>query len=439
MIEVSGKYTNAKIMIDSVEESAMSQVVAFLNHPAFTAPVAMMPDIHAGRGACVGFTMPLTGKIVPETIGVDIGCGVTAANIGKILPLSLELIDHKIRQRVPFGMSIHDRAVLNMEKEFPWHQVNVLAQKFSVAYKSKFGDIQPPEYNMDWFLKKCETIKEKGIHRFLNSLGTLGAGNHFCEVGRNESGDFWVTVHTGSRNFGKCICDYWQGKAQKFVRQDRRAENAAEIERMKREILDGKLLYQAIKAFKASTKLGVDTRGSEWLEGSEAAGYLYDMIFSQVYAEVNRKYILQIIYDLLGVQPIETIESVHNYIDFRDFIIRKGAIRSYEGEKFILPFNMRDGILICTGRSCPDWNFSAPHGAGRIMSRGQAKRTIKLEDFQSQMTGIYSTSVGRGTLDEAPDAYKDASIIEKAISPTATIIDRIRPVLNMKDSEEERD
>ena len=161
------------------------------------------------------------------------------------------------------------------------------------------------------------------------------------------------------------------------------------------------------------------------------------MIFSQVYAEVNRKHILKIVYDILGLQPVDSIESVHNYIDFRDFIIRKGAIRSYEGERFILPFNMRDGILICTGRSAPDWNFSAPHGAGRLMGRSHAKKTLSLEEFKTQMQGIYSTSVGPGTLDESPMAYKDSRVIEEAIGPTAAVIGRIKPVLSMKGSEED--
>lgn len=176
-------------------------------------------------------------------------------------------------------------------------------------------------------------------------------------------------------------------------------------------------------------------KGCEWLGGSDVASYLFDMIFSQVYAEVNRKYIGEIICEILGAAPVDSIETVHNYIDFRDFIIRKGAVRSYVGERMIIPFNMRDGILICEGKSNFEWNYSAPHGAGRAMSRGQAKREIDLEEFKNQMTGIYSTSVGTGTLDEAPDAYKSSEVIEKAIEPTAKVIGRIKPVHNMKDTE----
>ena len=437
MIPLTGKYTSAKIMIDDVEESAMAQIVSFLNHPAFTEPVAIMSDVHAGKGSVIGFTMPLTAKVIPNIVGVDIGCGVVSVNIGKTLPLSLDLIDHKIRQNIPFGTDIHAKPVLNMEKEFPWRQATVLAQKFSVAYRGRFGETEAVDYTMDWFLEKCGAIRDKGIHRFLNSFGTLGGGNHFIELGLSDLGDYWLTVHTGSRNFGKCVCEYWQNKARKFVQVDRRNDIQAEIERMKREITDGKALFHRIKEFKAQVKLGVDTGQTEWLEGQNAAGYLYDMIFSQVYAEVNRKHILKIVYDILGLQPVDSIESVHNYIDFRDFIIRKGAIRSYEGERFILPFNMRDGILICTGRSAPDWNFSAPHGAGRLMGRSHAKKTLSLEEFKTQMQGIYSTSVGPGTLDESPMAYKDSRVIEEAIGPTAAVIGRIKPVLSMKGSEED--
>ena len=439
MFEIKGKYTTAKVMIDELEEGCVGQITQFVNHPAFTNPIAIMVDAHQGSGSCIGFTMPMGNKIIPAVVGVDIGCGLLSMNMGKSLPLSLELIDHKIRQGVPFGMETHDKAIMNVETQFPWHQANVLAQKFSLAFREKFGEeIHPPVYNMDWFMSKCDKIRAGGLRRFINSIGTLGGGNHFIETGISDVGDHWITVHTGSRNLGKCVCEYWQGLASKSFNKETHAEHLKKIEELKN-TLKGKELFEAIKTLKALRKPGIDMKGCEWLEGENAHGYLFDMIFAQIYAEENRLHIAQIICDVLGIKPTETIETVHNFIDFRDFIIRKGAIRSYVGEKVIIPFNMRDGILICEGRSNPEWNYSAPHGAGRLMPRGQAKREINLEEFKDQMKDIYSTSVGTGTLDEAPGAYKPARIIEEAIGPTATIVGRIKPILNMKDSKGDDD
>ncbi|NLG18770.1 MAG: RtcB family protein [Fibrobacter sp.] len=437
MLKINGKYTTAKVMTELLEESCLAQIHHFVNHQSFTNPVAIMPDTHAGKGSVIGFTMPLPSTVIPNVIGVDIGCGMLSFNIGKDLKMPLEQVDHKIRQKIPFGMSVHEKAVIHMESEFPWHDVSVLAQKFSCAYGERFGVIlNPPLYDMNWFMGKCDSIRGGGVRRFINSIGTLGGGNHFVEIGISEQGDYWLTVHTGSRNFGKCICEYWQGMAAKRFLKESKNDAAAEIARLRSEIKDKKVLYEKIKELKAKKKNpGINLKGCEWLEGNEASGYLFDMIFSQVYAEVNRRCIGEIICGILDLSPFEKIETVHNYIDFRDLIIRKGAVRSYCGEEMIIPFNMRDGILICEGKSNPQWNFSAPHGAGRVMSRGQAKREINLEEFKNQMKGIYSTSVGSGTIDEAPDAYKPARFIEEAIKPTASIIGRIRPVLNMKDSQ----
>lgn len=440
MFEIKGKYTTAKVMIDELEESCVGQIYSFVNHPAFTNPVAIMCDAHAGKGSVIGFTMPMTNKIIPNIIGVDIGCGVLSINIGKNLPIPLEKIDYKVRQRVPFGMEIHDKSVINMEREFPWHQVNTLAQKFSTAYREKFGlKIVAPHYDINWFMSKCDKIRNGGVRRFINSIGTLGAGNHFQELGISDDGNYWFTIHTGSRNLGKCICEYWQGIAEKSFEKDSKDEHLKKIEDLKNTISDKKELYTKIKEAKENRKPGIKLKGCEWLEGENATNYLFDMIFSQIYAEVNRKYIANIVCDVLGVKPIDFIETVHNFIDFRDFIIRKGAVRSYSGERFLLPFNMRDGILICNGKSQIEWNFSAPHGSGRIMSRAQAKEKINVEEFKQQMSGIYSTSVGSGTLDEAPDAYKPSHIIQEAVKPTADIIGRIKPILNMKSSDGSND
>jgi RNA-splicing ligase RtcB len=437
LIEIHGRYTTARVMIDILEESCAAQINHFVNHPVFTNPVAIMPDTHAGKGSVIGFTMPLTSAVIPNVIGVDIGCGMLSLNFGKTLALSPDAIDRKIRQRIPFGMEVHERSVIHMEREFPWHQATVLAQKFTAAYREKFGVYpDPPAYTMDWFMAKADSIRSGSVRRFINSLGSLGGGNHFIEIGNDTSGDCWVTIHTGSRNFGKCICEYWQGRAAKALSREGKADIDAQIKRLRSEVRDKKALFTQVKELKARNKKpGIDMKGCEWLEGAEATGYLFDMLFSQVYAEVNRSLIALIIADILGAKPVDSIETVHNFIDFRDFIIRKSAIRSYASERMIIPFNMRDGILIGEGKSNPEWNFSAPHGAGRVMSRAKAKATINLADFKKQMSSVFSTSVGSGTLDEAPDAYKPAALIEAAIEPTVSIINRIRPIMNMKDTD----
>lgn len=441
MIEVKGKYSTAKVMIDDVEESCMSQIVSFVNHPAFANPIAIMPDTHAGKGSVIGFTMKMTDKIVPNVVGVDIGCGMLSTNVGKSLGLELEQFDHKIRQRVPFGVEVHEQAVVHMQKDFPWHQVRVNAEKFARAYFDDFGvRLEVPNYDIDWFMSKCESIGGN-VRRFINSIGTLGGGNHFIETGISQSGDHWITLHTGSRNFGKRICEYWQAKAVKRLRVDKKQLLLDKIEEIKKTFAGDDVSREIFKA-KKSLGLGekINLNGCEWLEGNEAAGYLFDMIFAQTYATFNREQIFNIIVkDILHKTPLDTVETVHNFIDFSDFVIRKGAIRSYEGDRMIIPFNMRDGILICRGLSNTEWNCSAPHGAGRLMGRGQAKRTLSIDKFKSDMQGIFSTSVGFDTLDESPDAYKDPAMIEAAIAPTAVVIDKIKPIHSMKDSKGQDD
>jgi tRNA-splicing ligase RtcB (3'-phosphate/5'-hydroxy nucleic acid ligase) len=435
MFEIHGKYTKAKVMIDNVEESCISQIHEFLNHPAFTNQISIMPDTHAGKGSVIGFTMPITDKIIPNVVGVDIGCGMNSSNLGQSLSLSLIELDHKIRQQIPFGFDTNEKSVINMEKEFPWKQVNITAQKFALAYQEKFGQkMILPHYDFQWFEEKCKIIG-CNLGRAIKSLCSIGGGNHFVEIGLSLENDHWLTIHTGSRNFGKCICEYWQNIAIKKLKNDDKDNQKAVIENLKKR-LKGKELFDAIKTIKEIKQKSTINFSDElcYLENADAHQYLFDMIFAQVYASTNRQLIAQKIQTILKATVYDSIETIHNFIDFEDFIIRKGAIRSYKNERMIIPFNMRDGILVCEGKSNSEWNFSAPHGAGRLMSRAQAKKQINLETFKSQMSSIFSTSVNQSTLDEAPDAYKNPKIIEEAIEPTATIINRIIPIHNMKDS-----
>ena len=438
MFTIVGKYTDAKVMIDGLEESCVAQINKFVNHPAFSNPVAIMPDAHFGRGSCIGFTMRMTDKLIPGVVGVDIGCGMRSFKIGKSLPMTLAELDHKIRQQVPFGQNIHENEPVHMKNEFPWHETNVLGEKFRMFYTVNYNvSMESVNYDMDWFMEKVKHIGGN-LRWYINSIGSLGGGNHFVETGVDEQGEHWITIHSGSRHLGKKVCDFWQRRAEKVLRMDNMQKMRAEIDEVKRvykgdKKVDAQKEIDAIKEKYGLSKYGIDINGLEWLEGNDATGYLLDMVFCQAYAAFNRLVMQRIIADILHVDPSDEIETVHNFVDFQDFIIRKGAIRSYEGERMLIPFNMRDGILVCEGKSNPEWNNSAPHGAGRVLGRNQAKKKLDLEKFKADMAGIYSTSVGQGTLDEAPDAYKDSKLIEEAIGPTATITNRIKPIHNMKD------
>jgi len=435
MFELTGKYTSAKVMIEPIEESCVAQISSFLNHPAFTNQIAIMPDAHAGKGSCIGFTMPLTDKIIPNVVGVDIGCGMFAMNIGKSLPLSIEELDHKIKQQIPFGMETHEISVFHMKNDFPWREANSSAQRFAQAYQSKFGySLEIPRFDMPWFEDKCKDLKDANVRRMIGSIGTLGGGNHFIETGFSENSGYWITVHSGSRNFGKRICENWQDKAiNKFHMENK--------ETLKQKIKEAKNTYQGVELQKTIDELRATYKVPFaepllWLEGLEAGKYFFDMVFAQVYAQTNRMVMGNIIKNILKCDFVETIETVHNFIDFRDFIIRKGAIRSYTGEKMVIPFNSKVGLLICQGKSNPEWNYSAPHGAGRIMSRSQAKKRITVDSYTKQMEGVYSTCINNSTIDEAPEAYKDPAVIEEAIKDSVEILDRVKPIHNMKAGED---
>jgi len=441
MIIFEGKYTQAKVMIDQIDESCSSQITQFINHPAFTNPVAIMPDTHAGKGSVIGFTMEMTDKIIPNTIGVDIGCGMLSVSLPTGIHLYLKRVDEMIREAIPFGFEVHDtKPLMNMERYFPWKMLSEQNRQFCMAFNRKFNkSMTPIEYTYDWFLHKCNAINMNAI-RANNSLGTLGGGNHFIEMGESKNNkNIWLTVHTGSRQLGERICRYWQ--TMPVAADRKKAEMIFKVSLDKAKSLyttkqDRKKIPAVIKGLKQ--ELGLDrpskSRELDYIEDAHLEGYLTDMIFAQTYAKVNRQLIINKIIELLDIssQPPPPIDTIHNYIGFNDFIIRKGAISSYEKQVMIIPFNMRDGILICEGKSNPEWNYSAPHGAGRVLSRAKAKEKLDLAEFEKQMNGIYSTSVGKSTLDEAPDAYKDPEIVEKAIEPTAIVLDRIKPIINLK-------
>ena len=430
MFELVGKNTTAKIYIDDLDEETIQQIYSFLSHPSFTNPIAIMPDAHKGQGSCIGFTMKMTDRIIPNIIGVDIGCSIQSVNISD-LTIPLPELDKRIRESITFGSDTLKKPHYTL-KTFPFDQVNAIGKKFHQSYQKHF-QIQVPyvEYSAEWFNKKMIQITMDNA-RFFNSIGTLGSGNHFIEGGRSDNTGYWITVHTGSRNFGNKVCKYWQYIAkQDFITNY--------VEKKQQQIHDIKKNSNRHEIQNEISKLPNIQIPDDllFLEGLNAYYYCCDMLFAQFYADLNRLTILKTIMKILNAEIKDSVTSIHNFIDFNDFIIRKGAIRSYQNERMVIPFNMRDGVLICEGKSNPLWNYSAPHGGGRVLSRSKAKQTLDLLKFQEQMKGIYSTSVNYSTLDEAPDAYKDSRVIEDAIQDTATILDRIIPIHNMKDSSDD--
>jgi len=429
MITLFGKYTNANIMIDEVEPECISQITKMINNQAFTNPVVIMPDTHAGKGSVIGFTMPLGKYIIPNVIGVDINCGMLGFKIPKEIDLNLERIDQQIRNKIPFGFDTHQKSVVNMN-DFNWATVNGNCQNMVVRYNQKFGtNYNPIKYDMAWFIDKCEKIG-CSYKRATTSLGTLGGGNHFIEFGKDSADDTWIIIHTGSRNFGKCICEYWQNIASKVVVNEKKEELRKEIEEIQKNYKGMEIKYktQEVKAkYDLKSKSDLD-----FLEGEYAIGYLRDMLFTQRYAEFNRQVIAQIIAKTLGFKYVEdSIETAHNFIDFGNFIIRKGAIEAAVTQRMLIPLNPKDGTLVCIGKGNADWNYSAPHGAGRLMSRSAAKKNITKEQAEKALEGVFAS---QKPLDESPLAYKSSSLIEESIGNTALIIDRIKPILNMKSS-----
>lgn len=397
--QLRGQFTDAWLTIDDIDGETLKQIYSMINHPAFVKLVAIMPDTHVGKGAVVGFTMEIGEQIVPGVVGVDIGCGILAAKVGKLFDdTEWEIFDYRLRKRVPTGGAVHNKPVIDFEHEFPWEALNAEVRAFVMGYYRRTGiSLALPTYNADYVLQRMRILRED-FKRMKCSLGTLGGGNHFVEVGKDSAGEYWISIHTGSRHLGQVVCDYHR----------------------KRGIVPPGY-----------------TRDLAYIEGDQMVEYCFDMIFAQFYARLNRRLILRGVLEALKCDESvirKSIESTHNYIDFKDWIIRKGAISAYVGEELVIPFNMRDGMLICRGLSNEQWNCSAPHGAGRVLSRSRAKKEVSLNQFKKSMKGIYSSSVCRSTIDESPFAYKDTEMIKEAVQPTVDIIDQVIPVFNMKDA-----
>jgi len=374
MITMRGKYNSANVMIDEIDDATKEQIQGFLNHPAFANTyIAIMPDCHAGKGAVVGFTMKLNDYIIPNIVGVDIGCGMLSARFD-VSSIDLASFDRFIKQNIPAGFNIHKNQI-------------ELSNLFEVGIHSLTEKI-----GMDF-------------EKALRSVGTLGGGNHFIELGTDNSGKYRVTIHSGSRNFGLRVANYFQAIAKENLQ----------------------------KYF-----LGDTYKDLEFLlmDSDEGRAYLNAVRFASEYASKNRRVMMEIISRFFGVEALDIIESVHNFIG-EDNIIRKGATPARDGEKVLIPFNMKDGIAVCVGKGSQKYNYSAPHGAGRILSRKKAKAQLNVESFQKEMkdAGIYTTTANASTLDEAPSAYKDKDIILANISETVDVVDFIKPIYNFKAGE----
>ncbi|WP_085537071.1 RtcB family protein [Massilibacteroides vaginae] len=433
MIRLKGKYNqDCKIFLEEVEDGAIQLVQNILNHEISEGvQVRIMPDTHVGKGIVIGFTMPMTTMINPNYIGVDIGCSVTSYKLNKRFDLEdLPQVNKQIRKAIPMGHNIRKGKDFNywwVEDYLKTVTANV--NNFQNEWNKRFSDSKEAiTVNQEYITDLCQKI---GISErmFYNSVGTLGGGNHFIEVGESTiDGSHFLTLHSGSRNFGLKVCNYYAKKmaVAKFKPQEYHDEF--------KDITKNTVPTSDIPIKLAELNERYDVGKKELLlQGDDMYEYLVDMVIAQTYAEYNHHAMAHAIFvGLRDVKAVERIHSKHNFIDPQDWIIRKGAIRAYEGEKMIIPFNMRDGLLICEGKSNADWNCSASHGAGRMLARNKAFKTLDIEEFKSEMEGIYSTSVCGATLDEAPMAYKDKDLIINAIQDTAVILDTVKPILNIK-------
>ena len=395
MIELRGKYADAKVFTDVVDQESISQVISLLNQPyAQGSRVRMMPDIHAGAGCTVGTTMTIGDKICPNLVGVDIGCGMETV-ILKDKHMELQKLDKLIRSEIPSGFAIRQKP-----------------HRFA-------GEIN---------LQQLRCAKHVDLLRAEKSIGTLGGGNHFIEANRDQEGRLYLVIHSGSRRLGLEIANYYQEAGFRAL-NDRKSEVEDTIARLKEQGREREIetVLQDLKARPVNIP-----RPLAYLEGWLLEDYLHDMAIAQRFADLNRKAMMDTILKGMGLKAADRFTTIHNYIDLEAGILRKGAVSARAGERLLIPINMRDGSLICTGKGNEDWNCSAPHGAGRLMSRSQAKQSFTVNEFKKQMQGIYTTSVGQATLDECPMAYKTMADIVDHIGPTADIERIIKPIYNFK-------
>lgn len=410
---------DVKIFTDNIENGALEQIRELLSIDVFSdKKIRIMPDVHAGAGCVIGFTGDLGDKVIPNIVGVDIGCGMRILKLGKLEEIDFHAFHEHIRSNVPSGMIVRE-------------------EKF--GFKPLVGeemDIYREAKQLVTQLYCYREIKDSG--RINKAIGSLGGGNHFIELDKDDEGNVYLVIHTGSRNLGKQVADIYQAKAVKHL-----TAGADEFEEtIKRTIEEYKATGRRTELQSVIKKMRKEHEEAEpslpaglcYVEGEVREQYLHDMRLCQRWAVLNRRLIAMLLMRFFsGVEVSDEFESVHNYIS-DDNIIRKGSISAAAGERCIIPLNMRDGSLLCTGKGNPDWNCSAPHGAGRVLSRTQAYEKITMADFEASMQGIYSESVNDSTRDESPMVYKPSAEIITNIGDTVTIDTIIRPIFNFKAS-----
>ncbi len=399
---VTGKYNTAKIFTDVVEQSALDQIKTLCDQP-FTqnSRIRIMPDVHAGAGCTIGTTMTVSDTIVPNLVGVDIGCGMEVIKL-KNKFIEVQKLDKAVRARIPAGFNIRGRA----------HE---LADEID--------------------LTELYCADRVDIGKAYRSMGTLGGGNHFIEADRDESGGIYLVIHSGSRHLGLEVASYYQEQAWKALNAVPQDEVRSLIERYKSEGREQEI-QSALKSLTDGISSEVP-RQLAYVSGSLFDMYLHDMRIVQRFAMLNRKAMARELMKEMKLKADGEFTTIHNYIDLDRMILRKGAVSAQAGEQLIIPINMRDGCLLCTGRGNADWNYSAPHGAGRLMSRKEARESFTVSSFRKEMQGIYSTSINSETLDECPMAYKRMEDIVDNISPTVDIDRVIKPIYSFKAGEEE--
>lgn len=383
---------NVKIFASIIDEITQSQIQELSSSEAYKdCQIRIMPDCHAGTGCTIGSVIQFKDRVIPNTVGVDIGCGMFVIKLGH-QEIDLQLIDEIIHKYIPSGFNVH-------ETPMTYHDLDYI-----------YTPIKDRQY-------------------ILNSIGTLGGGNHFIEIDVDDENNKYLVIHTGSRNLGVQVCRYWQEVGVKKLSEEHKKDNSEIIARLKAEGRQ-KEIQSVLQEIKQNTN--VIPKDLAYIEGKDLNLYLSDMQRCQDYAYKNRVKIAEIIIEKTKLKFSGYFHTVHNYIDIENKIIRKGAIAANKGEEVIIPMNMRDGSLICIGKGNKDWLCSAPHGAGRIMSRIQASEQITMEDFKNSMDGIYTTSVNENTIDEAPMAYKSAEVIQEDIKDTVEIVKVIKPIYNFK-------
>ncbi len=402
MLEIKGKVNTAICYANIIEDEAIEQIRRMCDYD-FTAgsKVRIMPDVHAGKGCTIGTTMTVIDKAVPNVVGVDIGCGMYTVNLGKI-DIDFERIDEACHY-IPSGMNVWQGRI----------------ERFDLQNLHCFREL-------------------KDSKRLERSLGTLGGGNHFIEIDKANDGTKYLVIHTGSRNLGKQVAEIYQKLAVELNRgMGDYFEQRDEIIRTYKEQGRRSEIQAALEAIAWKKTNGPTSIPEDlcYLQGKYFEDYLEDVEICQQFAKRNRELIAQVILDRCGLTAIDAFHTIHNYIDTDEMILRKGAIAAHKGEKVLIPINMRDGSVLAIGKGNPEWNFSAPHGAGRVMSRAGAKRTLSMDEYKKQMEGIYTTSVNEDTLDEAPMAYKSLNDIIDVIGESVDVIEVLKPIYNFKASE----